>query len=400
MGILLGLARRAQVHHFITRSSSPAKIEGYMRKAIIAHCVGVLALSAIGCGTMTALPDEDPEARGNQGAVGGAANDIGVGTGGSSATDAIGGAPSGTTQPSTPVGIHGQLSVSGTHIADKNGDAVQLKGPSSMWLNWEATGYAENKDGVQWLRDNWHASVIRAAMGITPSGAYLSDPDKAKAQVKTVVQNAIDLGMYVIIDWHEEHAQDHQAQSIAFFTEMAQTYGSYPNVIYETFNEPLNVNWTTVLKPYHEEVVAAIRAVDPDNIIVLGTPNYSQYVDVAAQDQLAGTNLMYTLHFYSCTHGAAFRTRGDYAMSVGLPIFVTEWGATNANGGTTGTLCLDEAQLWHDWMNQNKISWTAWKFDDCTDLSCYFKVGAPVDGGWTDDQLNGHGPFVRDRMKE
>jgi len=400
MGILLGLARRAQVHHFITRSSSPAKIEGYMRKAIIAHCVGVLALSAIGCGTMTALPDEDPEARGNQGAVGGAANDIGVGTGGSSATDAIGGAPSGTTQPSTPVGIHGQLSVSGTHIADKNGDAVQLKGPSSMWLNWEATGYAENKDGVQWLRDNWHASVIRAAMGITPSGAYLSDPDKAKAQVKTVVQNAIDLGMYVIIDWHEEHAQDHQAQSIAFFTEMAQTYGSYPNVIYETFNEPLNVNWTTVLKPYHEAVVAAIRAVDPDNIIVLGTPNYSQYVDVAAQDQLAGTNLMYTLHFYSCTHGAAFRTRGDYAMSVGLPIFVTEWGATNANGGTTGTLCLDEAQLWHDWMNQNKISWTAWKFDDCTDLSCYFKVGAPVDGGWTDDQLNGHGPFVRDRMKE
>jgi endoglucanase len=377
-----------------------------MRNAIIACTARILALSAIGCGTMTALPDEDPLGSGNQGASGGAGNDIGTNTGGDPATNSTGGASggddSGTTQPLfvAPVEIHGQLSVSGTHLVDKNGDAVQLKGPSSMWLNWEATGYAENKQGVQWLRDNWKATIIRASMGIEPAGAYLADPAKAKSQVKTVVQNAIDLGMYVIIDWHEEHAQNHQAQSIAFFTEMAQTYGSYPNVIYETFNEPLNVNWTTVLKPYHEAVVAAIRAVDPDNVIVLGTPNYSQYVDVAAQDQLVGSNLMYTLHFYSCTHGAAFRTRGDYAMSLGLPIFVTEWGATNANGGTTGTLCLDEAQLWHDWMNQNKISWTAWKLDDCTDLSCYFKVGAPVDGGWTDDQLNGHGPFVRDRMKE
>jgi endoglucanase len=374
-----------------------------MRNTIIAHTVGILALSVSGCGTMTALSDADPTA-GNHGASGGAANDIGSGTGGSPA-NSIGGASgdndSGTTPPYvTPVDIHGQLSVSGTHLVDKNGDAIQLKGPSSMWLNWEATGYAENKQGVQWLRDNWHATIIRAAMGIEPAGAYLSNPDTAKAQVKTVVQNAIDLGIYVIIDWHEEHAQNHQAEAVAFFTEMAQTYGSYPNVIYETFNEPLNVNWTTVLKPYHEAVVAAIRAVDPDNVIVLGTSNWSQDVDVAAQDQLVGTNLMYTLHFYSCSHGASFRDRGDYAIGLGLPIFVTEWGATNANGGTTGTLCLDEAQLWNDWMNQNEISWTAWKLDDCTDLTCYFKVGAPVDGGWTDDQLNGHAPFVRDRMKE
>jgi endoglucanase len=87
-------------------------------------------------------------------------------------------------------------------------------------------------------------------------------------------------------------------------------------------------------------------------------------------------------------------------MAAGLPIFVTEWGATNADGGTTGTLCLPEAQLWHDWMNQHGISWAAWKLDDCADLTCYFKPGAPVTGGWTDAQLNGHAPFVRDRMKE
>ena len=354
-------------------------------------CVSTIALLANACGVATALPDSVD--RDNQApATGGAGNPSG--------TDPSLDVTANPDLQGTPVGIHGQLSVSGTQLVDKNGVALQLKGPSSMWLNWETTGYAENKQGVAWLRDNWHATVIRAAMGITPSGAYLSNPEKAKSQIKTVVQNAIELGLYVIVDWHEETAQNHQDQAVAFFTEMAQTYGNVPNIIYETFNEPLNVDWTTVLKPYHEAVVAAIRAVDPDNVIILGTPNWSQYVDMAALNPLVGNNLMYTLHFYSCSHQASLRSRGDTALTKGLPIFVTEWGATNADGGTTGSLCLDEAQLWHDWMNRNGISWAAWKLDDCKDLTCYFKAGAPVTGGWTDDQLNGHAPFVRDRMLE
>jgi len=347
-----------------------------------------LALLITSCGVSTAMPDSVNDTVEIQTSTGGSGSTTN-GTGGTSA------APE-----NTPVGIHGQLTLAGTKIVDKDGTPVQLKGPSSMWLNWESTGYAENKKGVQWMRDNWKASVIRAAMGVEPAGAYLTNPATAKKQVQTIVQNAIDLGIYVIIDWHDHHAADHQEQAVAFFTEMAQTYGTYPNVIYETFNEPLQVDWTTVLKPYHEAVVAAIRAVDPDNLIVLGTPNWSQFVDQAALNPVVGTNLMYTLHFYSCTHTAWLRSRGDTAIAAGLPLFVTEWGATNADGGTTGSLCLDEAQLWHDWMKTNGVSWAAWKFDDCADLSCLLKPNAPVTGNWTDAQLNGHGPFVRDRMQE
>jgi len=33
-------------------------------------------------------------------------------------------------------------------------------------------------------------------------------------------------------------------------------------------------------------------------------------------------------------------------------------------------------------------------------FSCILKNGSPVSGGWTDAQLYGHGPFVRDRMRE
>lgn len=300
----------------------------------------------------------------------------------------------------TPVAKHGKLHVSGTALLDEHDVPVQLKGPSSMWLNWENTGYASDPDGVRLLRNNWKATVIRAAMGVDASGAYLTNPDAMKTRLRAVVDLAIQLGIYVIIDWHDHTAETHVDQAVAFFTEMASLYGDVPNVIYETYNEPLKVDWTTVVKPYHETVVAAIRAVDPDNVIILGTPNWSQYVDVAAAAPVAGTNLMYTLHFYSCTHTQSLRNRAQKALDLGLPLFVTEWGATNADGGTTGSLCLDEAQLWHDFMNERKIGWAAWKFDDCKDLSCFFKPGTPKDGTFTDDQLNGQGSFVRERMRE
>jgi endoglucanase len=322
------------------------------------------------------------------------------GTGGGGAISA-GGAPAGS-----PVELHGQLRVLGTKLVDQQNQPTQLKGPSSMWLNWENQRFAEDKQGLQWMRDNWNASLIRAAMGVAAGSPtdYFDAPAIAKAQVNQIVQNAIDLGVYVIIDWHEENADSHQQEAIAFFTEMAQTWGIYPNVIYEPFNEPTYQDWSTVLKPYHQAVVDAIRAVDPDNLIVLGTPTWSQDVDVAASDPVSGSNLLYTLHFYSCTHRQPLRDKANTALSLGAALFVTEWGATDSQGGTPGnpTLCLDEAQRWHDWMNTNKISWAAWKFDRCVDTTCYFNpnVMVPTSGGWTDAMLYGHGPFVRDRMKE
>jgi endoglucanase len=301
----------------------------------------------------------------------------------------------------SPVSVNGKLSVSGIELRNEHGAPIQLRGPSSMWLNWETNGYARDQGGLQTLRDSWRASVVRAAMGVEPNGAYLSNKAKAFNDVRSVVEAAIALGMYVIVDWHDHAAHMHQAEAIEFFTLIAQTYGESPNVLYEVYNEPVQVDWPA-LKTYHEALVAAIRAVDPDNIIILGTPNWSQYVDVAARDPVAGTNLMYTLHFYSCTHTQPFRNRADAALAAGLALFVTEWGATHSDGGTPANpmLCLDEAQRWTDWMNGHLISWTAWKLDDCVDQTCYFVPGASTAGNWADSALNGHAPFVRDRMRE
>jgi endoglucanase len=238
-------------------------------------------------------------------------------------------------------------------------------------------------------------------MGIEPGGAYLSDPSKARGQMETIVENAVAAGVYVIIDWHDHNAEKHKAEAVAFFTEMAAKYGHLPNVLYEPFNEPLDIDWEGVLKPYHEAVLAGIRSKDPDNIAVLGTPNWSQDVDRAAAAKVDGDNIMYTLHFYSCTHTEWLRGKANTALSKGLPLFVTEWAATHADGGTDGEVCLDEARAWHSWMNLNGIGWTAWKLDNCAqDSSCILGPSASVAGGWTSEHLHGHGLFVRARIQD
>ncbi len=298
----------------------------------------------------------------------------------------------------TPVERHGQLRVCGSGLCDKNGARVQLRGISSMWLNWETQPYAENLQALTWMRDNWNLPVIRAAMGVEPAGAYLSDPTKARNQVETIIRNAVTAGVYVIVDWHDHEAQNHQAQAVSFFSDLARRYGNLPNVIWEPYNEPLQVSWTNVIKPYHQAVVSAIRAHDPDNIVVLGTPTWSQDVDVAAASPLSGTNLMYTLHFYSCTHTGSLRAKGDAAIRAGLALFVTEWGASHADGGLDGRICQSEAQAWIDWMRSNNISWTAWKLDVGTDTTNLLSPGAPVTGGWN-NYLRGHGPFVVANMR-
>ncbi|MFG1893593.1 cellulase family glycosylhydrolase [Micromonospora zamorensis] len=309
--------------------------------------------------------------------------------------------PPPTTPPpttGTPVERYGQLRVCGTTMCDKTGARVQLRGISSMWLNWETAPYAENLSALTWMRDNWNLQVIRAAMGVEPAGAYLSDPAKARAQVETIINNAVTAGVYVIVDWHAHEAQNNQSQAVAFFGDLARRYGHLPNVIWEPYNEPLQVSWANVIKPYHQAVVSAIRAADPDNIVVLGTPTWSQDVDVAAASPVTGTNLMYTLHFYSCTHGASLRAKGDAAIRAGLALFVTEWGASHADGGLDGRSCLPEAQSWIDWMKTNGVSWTAWKLDVGTDTTNLLSPGAPVTGGWN-NYLHGHAPFVVANMR-
>ena len=72
------------------------------------------------------------------------------------------------------------------------------------------------------MRDDWKVTVMRTAMGVRDGGQndYLAKPTNGKNKVITVVDAAIQHGIYVIIDWHAHPNKKAQAKS--FFAKMAQ----------------------------------------------------------------------------------------------------------------------------------------------------------------------------------
>jgi endoglucanase len=158
----------------------------------------------------------------------------------------------------------------------------------------------------------------------------------------------------------------------------------------------LQVSWTAVIKPYAQAVIAEIRAIDPDNIIIVGTPTWSQDVDVAAQSPIIGSNIAYTLHFYAATHKQSLRNKATVALGKGLALWVTEFGTCESSG--SGVLDYTESQRWFDFMDTNLISWCNWAVDDKAETSAALKPNVSATGGWQDSDLSESGILVRDKI--
>ena len=202
--------------------------------------------------------------------------------------------------------------------------------------------------------------------------------------------------MYVIVDWHSHSIKLNEAKE--FFRIVAEKYKDYPNIIYEIFNEPAGLSWSNI-KAYSEAVIETIRAIDKRNIILVGTPHWSQYVDVAANDPITGYgNLMYVLHFYAASHRQFLRDIADKAVQKGLPIFVSECGGMEATGN--GPVNMQEWQAWLQWMNKHNISWLAWSISDKDETCSMIKNKSSSVSGWTDSDLKEWGKIVRKELRK
>lgn len=78
--------------------------------------------------------------------------------------------------------------------------------------------------------------------------------------------------------------------------------------------------------------------------------------------------------------------------SSGFPLFITEFGATRADGGVVANkdnnICEEDANNWFKWMAHNSISGVAWKVNQCSDASCILSAAAQPNGPWTDNVLS------------
>ena len=189
----------------------------------------------------------------------------------------------------------------------------------------------------------------------------------------------------------------HVEEAEAFFDFMAARYGDNPAVIYEICNEPNgNVTWERDVKPYAQRVIPIIRTRAPQSVILVGSTTWSQDIHVAARSPLEGENLMYTLHFYAGTYGETLRQRIDSALAAGLPVFVSEWGTSRADG--SGGVFLKESEEWLDFLDQRGISWVNWSLCDKSETSAALRPGTPPEGRWTREDLSESGRFVFSRF--
>ena len=269
------------------------------------------------------------------------------------------------------------LHVSGNWIQDPAGNNVTLRGVAVLPQN-EAfyCHYCFDQDITTVIgqasnaADGWYSRVVRITVtkadSLTPAVEFANNIDP-------LVQAAINNGLYAIIDLHFISDYGTQGKAIRqstvmnFWNYVAPRYANVPNVIFEVFNEPIGpTNWAT-WKAYIQPVVNSIRAVAPNNLILMGSPNWSQMANGAVTDPIAGSNIVYVYHIYpnQGTPTTALLDSKFGTASNSIPIMLTEFGWQPGGGNVVGGTTAGWGIPMKTYLDAHpQISWSSFIFSD------------------------------------
>ena len=289
------------------------------------------------------------------------------------------------------VSYNGNLSLDGNNIVNQYKEKIVLKGISSHGLQW--FNYLITDENIKTLK-SWNTNVFRLAM-YTKEGGYIDNRNVYDDLIKDI-DLVISNDMYVIVDWHilsDNNPNNYKSDAIDFFDKISSKYKNTPNIIYEICNEPNGgTSWNDV-KSYAEDVIKTIRK-NSNNIIVVGTPTWSQDVDSVINNKIDDKNTMYALHFYSGTHKDDLRNKAKRALDNNVPIFVSEFGVSDASGN--GGVYLDEANKWMEFIKDNNLSFVNWSLADKNESSALLNPNNKV---VSDDSLSESGKYIKNVLK-
>jgi Cellulase (glycosyl hydrolase family 5) len=258
------------------------------------------------------------------------------------------------------------LDVQGTKIVNAKGYAVQLKGFATMGAYPDVT-----KEQIVRFRSDWHITVLRLplltsdcncprAICWTIGNIAINATNAAYiAAADSIIKWCRDNKIYVMLDgWHEGgqgNTSGNFKSTVAAWSLLAERYKNQDHIIWEIFNEPHNVNWTTWV-PMAQQLIDTIRSKNPVcKVIVAGTANWDQQADVNTL-KIARDKIIYSWHPYSGIYGSdnatTWESRFGFIMTSGLaPVMNTEWG-----GGNTASYGTPLIQ----YMKSKGMSWTGW----------------------------------------
>ncbi len=321
-------------------------------------------------------------------------------------------------------------------LADKNGKAVQLRGWSTHGYQWPtARVFFDKEDDFNGMK-LLGANVVRLACYVsTEENSQLTA--SAWNNTKTWVKNAITwcekLGLYAIVDYHVLKPGNPSQYLLAAnnnkIREKAETFfadistfvkeNGYHHVLYEICNEPNpNISWT-VISNYTQVIFPIIAENDPHAVVIVGTPNWCQYLDRAERNKLTHETLqiMYTFHYYACSHYGFLNSQFTDETLESIPVFATEWNDTDNTGKGK---CADIPPSTHaaNFLTRcnnddtQRVSWTAWSWskvekeynengenEDRTSSS--WKNSTPSNGtGYTKENLSPTGLMIYEELQK
>ncbi len=294
----------------------------------------------------------------------------------------------------------GPLHVEGSQLVDEAGNPVQLRGVSTHGLAW----YPQfvNQQMFNDLHDVWGANAVRLAVYSADSGGWATDGGRVAMNnfVIEAARMAEAADLFVIVDWHilsDGNPLTYQWAAEEFFKEVSVVLKDQTNVIYEICNEPNgSTTWDNV-KDYAEDVIPWIRRNDPDAVVIVGTPTWSQDLEAPLESPLDIDNVMYALHFYAATHQDDLRNRLRSAVEAGLPVFVSEFGICEASGD--GAIDYESADAWVAVMDSLNVSYICWNLSNKDEAAALIKPDVTATSGFTLDDLTPEGLWLADILK-
>jgi endoglucanase len=270
------------------------------------------------------------------------------------------------------------LTTSGNQIRDPNGNRVILRGISLIDLGTQqANGGINavidritNKTDTQGSSPGWYPKVIRLPVLPQQYNSPNTWVPGSDTYYNTVLRPTVDYckskDLYCIIDLHFiDDIQINPSYVNAFWTYMAPRFANDTNVIFELFNEPINNSgtdaqkWSTV-RSYMQTWYNTVRAAAPNNLILIGTPVWSQVLTPILTNPITGSRIAYVVHMYPSHWASQYNRDQVTSVANSIPVFMTEWGFTTTSDTLLNGTITGYGQPLMNMLDQYGISWTSW----------------------------------------
>ncbi len=166
-----------------------------------------------------------------------------------------------------------------------------------------------------------------------------------------------------------------QAHTIAIWRRIAKHYANEPIVLgYDLLNEPIPhfaqvQRYNKDLEPLYRRIAAAVRAADPNHVLILGGAQWDSNFKVFGQP--FDKNVVYTFHkYWTATDASVIREYLNYRDKYHVPIWLGESGENKDEWIAAFTKTLED----------NHVGWCFWPYKKMDATSSVVMFSRPQ--GW------------------